>query len=48
MNNKEFIKNDKCIKDIVDLIDNFLVIKNRVNEVIIILTGLKFLLSLLL
>ena len=48
MNNKEFVKNNKYIKNVINLTDNFLVIKSRINKVIIILTDLKSLLFLLL
>ena len=46
MDNKEFIKNNKYIKDIINLINNFLIIKSEINKVIMILINLKSLLSL--
>ena len=48
MNNERFIKDNKYIKNIVNLINNFLIIKDKINKTIIILTDLKFLLFLLL
>ena len=48
MDNEGFIKNNKYIKDVTDLTDNFLVIKNGINKTTVILVSLKFLLFLLL
>ena len=48
MNSKRFIKNNKYIKNITDLINNFLIIKDEIDKTIIILVNLKFLLFLLL
>ena len=46
MDNGRFIKNNKCIKDIINLINNFLVIKGKINKITIILISLKSLLFL--
>ena len=48
MNSKRFIKDNKYIKNVVNLINNFLIIKSEINKIIIILIDLKSLLSLLL
>ena len=48
MNSKRFIKNNKYIKNIINLINNFLIIKNGINKIIIILINLKSSLFLLL
>ena len=48
MNSEEFIKNNKYIKNIINLINNFLIIKDKVNKITIILINLKSLLFLLL
>ena len=48
MNNKEFVKNNKYIENVTNLTDNFLIIKNKINKIIISLISLKSLLFLLL
>ena len=48
MNNGGFIKNNKYIKNVTDLTDNFLIIKNEIDKITMILTDLKSLSFLLL
>ena len=48
MNSERFVKNNKYIKNVINLINNFLIIKDEIDKIIVILINLKFLSSLLL
>ena len=41
INNGRFVKNNKHIKDIINLINNFFIIKSEVNEITVVLADLK-------